>query len=33
MSEAATHHDDHNHHGYHAGGMLRWVMTTNHKDS
>ncbi len=31
MSEAATHHD-HDDHGYHAGGISRWLTTTNHKD-
>ena len=27
----AAGHDEHQDHGYH-GGVMRWIMTTNHKD-
>ena len=33
MSAVIDHHHDHAHgHDYHAGGIMRWVKTTNHKD-
>ena len=31
MTTATASHDDHGHHGP-AKGIMRWVLTTNHKD-
>ena len=31
MTTATANHDDHGHHGP-AKGIMRWVLTTNHKD-
>jgi len=30
--DAATHAYGHDDHAHHPGGIMRWVMTTNHKD-
>ena len=34
MTSMTANHDDHGHHGHHgpAKGLMRWVLTTNHKD-
>ena len=30
--DAATHAHSHDDYAHHPGGIMRWVMTTNHKD-